>query len=698
MDNLLKKFKESGCLESERKAALLLEKEINEKALETFDKYCDQLKFLFIFEFITFVKTYKHQIDNYLFIVPEIKYHYTELKQIENYLLHNLIDTRNKKGIRIYESIPFMYMRVAIGVSFLQNDIAYTGEIFFNLIQRRISLASPILFGAGLENKSMASCFVLKSGPNQNKWNLMKKVEKIANNNGGIGFELNEIQENDFNIVCQTLNCLNENAYGSNRKSNICLSMTVWNSNILNLLRNRQNRKVDLFISVFVEDLFMQRVENNEKWSLFSDPEILKKLNYSYGSKFKTLYESFEKDDSVVKIKISARKIFYDILNTSTTGSPWIIFKDSANEKCHLVNDESNHLIFSSNLCSEIMQPTSYDETSVCVLGTIVLPKFLQQENNVIDYIELKKATTLLTKILNSCIDVMIEFNNLTRCSATHLDRYRPIGIGQQGFVSLLQKMRISLMNDDGTSNETGLKIAEKIQRTIYFSALETSNVLIRNYGCHFHFHESEMKKGIFHPHYFGLVDFDENEIEIMNKVKTEGLANAFLVCNPPTASTSVLMGNSPSIDPFKSNVTMVKMKNGFELCLNWEFVNYLKNRNLWNERNFKELLSNKGSVFGLNWLDEWEQMLFANAFEIKGKVLNEYSDKRNPFIDQASSYNIFCNSTNGIIDFAKLYSQIMDCWSRGFKSIYYVVSKENGREPINLNNEETIECNVCSA
>jgi ribonucleoside-diphosphate reductase alpha subunit len=503
---------------------------------------------------------------------------------------------------------------------------------------------------------------------------------QISKYGGGVGINLSKIRAKESLIrsnggeasgiipLCRVLDKIANYANQSGlRKGSIACYLEVWHYDIEDFIEMRRNignenmKARDLFFGVWTCDLFMHAVKNNDYWYLMS-PNISKGLNDVYGDEFNKLYYKYVIEGKYNK-KILAGDLMKSIIEClHETGMPYVLFKDNINNKS---NQKNIGIIRSSNLCTEIVEHTSNDEIAVCNLASISLPRFVE-EDGTFNYVKLGEVTRVIIKNLNIIINVNFYPTVETENSNT---RNRPIGLGVQGLVDTYNKMDVSF------ESLKAFEINEKIFECIYYHSLLESMELAKKYGHYSTFKGSPFSEGILQFHMWGK-SFDDmnkdlgyNWKKLCEDIKIYGTFNSLLTTVMPTASTSQILGNNESIEPFASNIYVRKTLSGDFLVVNKHLIKDLKSLNMWNNSTYSELLFDKGSVKNLK-ISEHLKNKYKTAYEIKQSVLIKQAADRGKFIDQSQSLNLFTEESN----IPKIFTCLMKGWESKLKTgIYYL-------------------------
>jgi len=600
----------------------------------------------------------------------------------------------------IIETPQYLYMRVSIGIH--GHDIDRVLETYEAMSKGLFIHATPTLFNAGTHRPQMSSCFLIanKEDSIDGIYNTVKECAQISKWAGGIGLHIHDVRANKSHIrgtngtsdgIIPMLRVYNSTARYVNqagrRKGSIAVYLEPWHADILDFLEIRLNqgdeeaRCRDLFTAMWIPDLFMKRVERGEKWSLFC-PDKARGLSDVYGKEFEDLYEKYESEGLASKV-VPATDIWKSIIKSqSETGTPYMLYKDACNEK-------SNHkhvgTIKSSNLCTEILEYTDKDETAVCNLSSIALPKYVNPETKEFDHEELHRVTKMVTRNLNRVID-----KNFypTEAGKNSNMRHRPIGIGVQGLADVFIMCRMVF------GSEESRKLNRDIFETIYHASLESSCELAEMYGTYETFKGSPFSKGILQfdmwdrdPQFSGRYDWD-----VMRERVKEGTRNSLLLAPMPTASTSQILGNNECFEPYTTNIYLRRTLAGEFVVVNKHLVEDLKKIGLWSKEMKDLMVKANGSVQNIIDIPDDLKELYKTVWEMSQKTIIDMAADRGVYIDQSQSMNLFVESPT----ISKLSSMHMYAWKTGLKTgMYYLRSKAKAR-PIQFSLEA--ECAMCSA
>lgn len=573
-----------------------------------------------------------------------------------------------------------MYMRVSIGIH--KNDIQAAIETYNLLSEGWFTHATPTLFNAGTPKPQMSSCFLLtmKDDSIEGIYDTLKQCAKISQSAGGIGLSIHNIRakgsyikgtNGTSNGIVPMLRVFNDTARyvdqgGGKRKGSFAIYLEPWHDDIFEFLDLRKNhgkeelRARDLFLALWICDLFMKRVEADQMWTLFC-PNEAPGLSDVYGDEFEALYIKYEQEGRGRR-SIKARDLWSAILDAQIeTGTPYILYKDAANEKS---NQKNLGTIKSSNLCTEIMEYTSAEEVAVCNLASIALPKFVTDEKK-FDFESLFKVTYVATKNLNKIIDH--NYYPVPEARYSNM-RNRPIGLGVQGLADTFVKLRFPFDSPEAKA------LNKDIFETIYFAALTASKDLAKEFGPYETYPGSPISKGIFQFDMWNVKPSNRWEWDVLREeVMKYGVRNSLLVAPMPTASTAQILGNNECFEPFSSNMYVRNVLSGTYPVVNKYLLNDLVSLGLWNETMKNKIMAHNGSIQNIEEIPDNIKALYKTVWEIKQKDLIDMAADRGAFIDQSQSLNVFIDQPNH----AKLTSMHFYGWKAGLKTgMYYMRTK----------------------
>lgn len=606
----------------------------------------------------------------------DFQYDYFGFKTLERSYLLKINDVPAERP-------QHMLMRVACGIWGPNvKNVKRALETYIYLSDRWFTHATPTLYNAGTPLPQMSSCFLLTISDDSIKgiYDTLAKCAEISKFAGGIGLSVHTVRaagsyirgtNGTSNGLVPMLRVFNNTARyvdqgGGKRKGSFAIYLEPWHADIFDFLDLKKNQGIeeararDLFYGLWIPDLFMDRVSKDMEWSLMC-PNECPNLSDCWGQEFDELYEKYEKEGKFRR-KIPARELWKHILEMQIeTGTPYMLFKDACNRKS---NQQNLGTIRSSNLCTEIIEYSSPGEIAVCNLASISLSRFIINKRE-FDFQKLAEVVHLITRNLNRIIDINAYPN--TESAKSNL-QHRPIGIGVQGMADLFLSLRFPF------ESEEARQLNKDIFETIYFAALTESVNLAKEFGPYSSFQGSPASKG--------LLQFDlwkEDNIQLSSRwdwtklkeqIKEWGLRNSLLVAPMPTASTSQLLGNNESFEPYTSNLFLRKTLAGEFVCVSKYLLSDLIERKLWTDSLKQKLISANGSVQTIDEIPDDLKQLHKTVWEIKQKSLIDMAADRGPFIDQSQSLNIYLSNPN-FNDLTKLH---MYTWKKGLKTgMYYL-------------------------
>jgi ribonucleoside-diphosphate reductase alpha subunit len=632
----------------------------------------------------------------------------------------------------VQERPQYMWMRVSIGIH--GDDMKKVYNTFVLMSEKYFTHATPTLFNAGTQRPQLSSCYLIamENDSLDGIFNTLKECANISKWAGGIGLHIHNIRAAGSLIrgtngmstgIVPMLRVFNNTAryidQGGRRNGSFAIYLEPWHSDVLDFLELKKNqgdeetKARDLFYSLWIPDLFMEKIKTNEDWCLFC-PDECPGLSDVCGAEFKKLYETYESQGKY-KRKIKSRDLWFKILDSQMeTGTPYLCYKDASNMKS---NQKNLGVIKSSNLCTEIIQYSNKDETAVCNLASIALNRFVvvNPDNNkpYFDYNKLHTVVRVVTQNLNRVIDVNYYPTEKTRVSNM---RHRPIGIGVQGLADVFFMMNIAFYSEDA------LNINRMIFETIYHAALTESNEISRERAIYFASNpqvthadasnnsqthtnhkfiltkEEEQKlkhkpdllgsysSFIGSPTSEGIFQFDMWNVQpipgrydwahLRKQIIQYGLRNSLLVAPMPTASTSQILGNNECFEPITSNIYMRRTLAGEFIMINKYLINEFLELGIWNEKIKNNIIANRGSIQQLTnipGLTDHIKNKYKTVWEIPMKHLIDMSAERGAFICQSQSLNLWLEEPN----YNTLTSMHFYAWSRGLKTgIYYLRRK----------------------
>jgi len=608
----------------------------------------------------------------------DYKFDYFGLRTIEK--TYTLKDPTKK----ILECPQHVFLRTAIQIHKPNKElIKETYELMSNLY---FTHASPTLFNSGTKFPQLSSCFLLSMPDDLDQMgHMIHNLLLISKHGGGIGLSISDVRPKNSIIkssgyhsdgiipMCKVLEmCGRWINQGGRRSGSIAVYIEPWHSDIFDFLELRKAvgdehlRCRDLFQALFIPDLFMHCVENDLDWYLM-DPNICNKLTSLHSKEFEEYYYKCVDENKYTK-KIKAKELYSKILEMQfETGQPYMLYKDSINRKS---NQKNLGIIKNSNLCAEIVQYHDNDEYAVCNLASICLPKFVK--DNKFDFDKLGYIVQVITKNLNNIID-----QNYYPCAETKNSnlKHRPIGIGVQGLADTYLKLNYNFDSEDAE------KLNKDIFECIYYNSLLKS--------CELAIYDKPYESFKGSPFSEGLLQFDlwdkphQNEKwdELKTLIKTFGVRNSLLTTVMPTASTSQIMNNNESIEPYTSNIYVRLTNAGEYIIVNKYLVEDLQNINMWNKDIYNEILYYNGSIQKMD-LPQYIKDKYKTAYEIKQSKIIKQSIDRGQYIDQTQSLNLFIDTP----DFTKLNSCHFYSWKNGLKTGLYYLRSKPAVDPMKFN------------
>jgi ribonucleoside-diphosphate reductase alpha chain len=589
---------------------------------------------------------------------------------------------------KVVERPQHMYMRVALGIH--KHDIENVIATYHLMSERWFTHATPTLFNAGTPKPQMSSCFLLtmQSDSIDGIYDTLKQTAKISQSAGGIGLAISNIRatgsyisgtNGTSNGLIPMLRVFNDTARyvdqgGGKRKGAFAMYLEPWHADVFDFLDLKKNngkdefRARDLFYALWVNDLFMQRVEANENWSLFC-PNEAPGLQEAWGDDFEKLYTRYESEGRARKV-VPAQKLWYAIIDAQIeTGTPYMLYKDSANSKS---NQQNLGTIKSSNLCTEIIEYTSPDEVAVCNLASVALPRFVIDGK--FDLKKLYEVVYQMTRNLNRIIDN--NFYPVEEARNSNL-RHRPIGLGIQGLADTYILLRHPFESD------LAKMLNKNIFETIYFAAMTASKDLAIEEGPYQTFAGSPLSQGKFQFDLWGvkpaagLWDWETLRQEVMK----HGVRNSLLVAPMPTASTSQILGNNECFEPYTSNIYTRRVLSGEYIIVNKHLLRDLVELGLWSPEMKDTIIRANGSIQDIPGIPAEIKELYKTVWEIKQRNLIDQAADRAPFICQSQSLNLFVESP----DYRKLTSMHFYAWKKGLKTGMYYLRTQAATQAVQI-------------
>jgi ribonucleoside-diphosphate reductase alpha chain len=584
----------------------------------------------------------------------------------------------------IRERPQHLWMRVALCL--WADDLPRAFETYDLLSQKKFTHATPTLFSAGTPRPQLSSCFLvaMDSDSISGIYKTLGDCAAISKYAGGIGIHCHNIRARGSGIrgtngisdgLVPMLRVFNNTAryvnQGGRRNGSFAVYLEPWHADIEDFLKLKLNtgaeeeRARDLFYALWISDLFMERVEADGEWSIFC-PDEAPGLADVWGQEFRDLYAKYEAEGRAKK-KISAQKLWFQILDAQMeTGTPYLLYKDAANGKS---NQQNLGTIKSSNLCSEIVEYSSPDETAVCNLASLSLPAFVNA--GAFDFDELRRVTRVAIRNLNRVIDV--NFYPTPETERSNM-RHRPVGLGVQGLADVFAALKLEW------EGEPAAELNQRIFEHMYFAAVQESAVIATGEspeGPYKTFAGSPVSKGLLQPDLWKITPLTEKDGTLdwasLRVTAAKGIRNSLLIAPMPTASTSQILGNNECFEPFTSNLYTRRTLAGEFIMVNKYLLSELLAGGIWSDAVKQQIVARNGSVQGITEIPVEIQARYKTSWELKQRCIIDMAAARGAFIDQSQSLNLFVADPN----YAKLTSMHFYTWKTGLKTgCYYLRTK----------------------
>jgi ribonucleoside-diphosphate reductase alpha chain len=617
----------------------------------------------------------------------DLNFQYLGLQTLyDRYFLHT-------KGKR-FELPQAFFMRVAMGLAIREIDREGRAIEFYDLLSSFDFMAStPTLFNSGTTRAQLSSCFLTTIGDDLDAiFKGVKDNALLAKYSGGLGNDWTPVRGLGAHIkgtngesqgVVPFLKVANDTAIavnqGGKRKGAVCAYLETWHVDIEEFLDLRKNtgddrrRTHDMNTANWVPDLFMERVEADAEWTLFS-PDETPDLHDLYGQSFRKAYEAYEGKAASGGLKVFRKVRALDLWRKMLTmlfetGHPWVTFKDPCN-----IRSPQGHVgvVHSSNLCTEITLNTSKDEVAVCNLGSVNLLNHIGEQG--LDLAHLAMTVGTAMRMLDNVID--INFYTIPEARASNL-RHRPVGLGLMGFQDALQKLRVAYASDKA------IEFADLSMEAISYHAISASVDLAAERGHYASFEGSLWSKGILPLDSIRLLEEARPGVEMQSgstldwealrkRVRKTGMRNSNTMAIAPTATISNICGVSQSIEPAYQNLFVKSNMSGDFTVVNAQLVHDLKQRGLWDEVMVSDLKYFDGSLGQIDRIPDDLKAIYATAFEIDSTWLIEAASRRQKWIDQAQSLNLYIANPSG----RRLDELYRFAWRKGLKTTYYLRSR----------------------
>lgn len=609
----------------------------------------------------------------------------------------------------VLETPQHLFLRVAVALH--GSDLEAVRETYDALSLKKCTHATPTLFHAGCERNQLASCFLLQFEDSiDDMYAVAHKCALISKYGGGIGVAVSKIRAKGSVIntskgrstgmlpFLQVLDALARHVdQGGKRAGSIAIYIEPWHADIVSVLKAKhpltlpEERASNLFYALWTNDLFMERVSSQGTWSLFcpgEHPELVELV----GPAFKERYVQLESEGRF-KSQMPATDLWTIILKSQMeTGMPYLLFKDACNLKSNQCNLGT---IYSSNLCAEIVEKTSSEETAVCNLASVCLPSFVHGTE--FDYDGLAQVVRMLVRNLNKAIDDMYY---TTDCARRSNSGRRPIGIGVQGYADVFAMLGVAWDSDQAK------ELTERISAHMYYAAIRESNDLARIAGETYDGYEgSPISQGNFQFDLWGEGNAPTPELDwesLRLNVMAYGVRNSLCIALMPTASTSNIMGFNESFEPFTFNLYTRRTLAGEFPLVNKYLVKEIIRIGMWNRAMYERLIVSGGSVQDIPGIPDGLKSLFKTARELKKVPLLQLAAIRGKYVCQTQSMNLYIDGKPS--DMRLLHNCHLMSWRFGLKTAsYYIHSMPAARPPnfavdVRAESEQQAECTNCSA
>jgi len=655
-----------------------------------------------------FVQAHARKLNDAIDPALNQRFDYFGLRTLyDRYLL------RHPTARTVIETPQQFFLRIACALS---GDVGDALALYRRMAQLDYIPSSPTLFNAGTTHEQLSSCFLLDS-PEDSLESIYKRymdVAKLSKFSGGIGLSYTRIRSRGSlirstnglsNGIVPWLKTLDASVaavnQGGKRKGAACVYLEPWHADVEEFLELRDNtgdearRTHNLNLANWIPDEFMRRVEADATWSLF-DPHKVPQLTDLWGEAFERAYRAAEAAGLATK-QVKARELYARMMRTlAQTGNGWMNFKDKANRACNQTLREGN-VVHLSNLCTEILEVTSQDETAVCNLGSINLSHHVTlfdqsgigegddampvgegtmlaagpvdattglRLTGVFDFDKLAETVRLAVRQLDRVID--LNFYPIDTARNANL-KWRPVGLGVMGLQDVFFKLRLPF------DSEPARALSRQIAEAIYFHALSASNELAREFGAHSGFIDTRAAQGELQFDAWGVAPSEPARWDALRaRIREHGLRNSLLVAIAPTATIASIAGCYECIEPQVSNLFKRETLSGDFLVVNRYLVQELKTLGLWTPELRDAIKLAEGSIQGIDAIPASLRAVYRTAWELPMRSLIDMGAERGAFIDQSQSLNLFIESPN----IGQLSSMYMYAWKQGLKTTYYLRSR----------------------
>ncbi len=621
-------------------------------------------------EFVrTHARKFNHAIDEQF----SDRFEYFGLRTVyDRYLLRDPISRK------VIETPQYFFLRVACGLAGTPSEAI---DFYRLMASHNYMPSSPTLFNSGTKHAQMSSCYLHDSPADslESIYDTYKDVALLSKFSGGVGLAFHRVRSEGSLIratnglssgivpwprtLDSSVAAVNQ---GGKRKGACCVYLEPWHADIERFLELRENtgdlsrRSYNLNLANWIPDLFMQRVDEDGAWSLF-DPKVVPHLPDLFGDVFNAAYEKAEQEKLFTR-QVKARDLYARMMRSlAETGNGWMTFKDPCNLKCNQRGKPGN-VVHLSNLCTEITEVTSREETAVCNLGSINLARHVT--NGAFDFEKLAQTVEFAVPMLDRVID--INYYPLQQAAGAN-GRWRPVGLGVMGMQDVFFQLRLPFDSPEAQYLST------RIQEEIYYHALLASCELAETHGPHPSFGETRLAEGKLQFDLWGVTPVDENRWNFLRgRIQQQGVRNSLLIAIAPTATIASIVGCYECIEPQISNLFKRETLSGEFLQINRYLVDDLKERGLWNEEIRMRLKLAEGSVQQIDGIPDDLKSIYRTVWEVPMRSLIDMAHGRGPYIDQSQSLNLFSESPS----IGKLSSMYMYAWKSGLKTTYYLRSR----------------------
>lgn len=623
---------------------------------------------------LAFTQVHARKLNDAIDIARDLNFDYFGLRTVyDRYLL------RHPHTRKVIETPQQFFLRIAAALS---ADVAEAIALYQTMSALEYIPSSPTLFNAGTRHEQLSSCFLLDS-PQDTLESIYAKygdIAQLSKFSGGIGVAYSRVRargslirstNGHSNGIVPWLKTLDSSVaavnQGGKRKGAACVYLETWHADIEDFLELRDNagddarRTHNLSLANWVPDLFMQRVQDDAEWSLF-DPSVVPELVDTHNAEFEAAYLQAERQGKAVRT-VSARKLYARMMRTlAETGNGWMTFKD----KCNRASNQTlraHNVIHLSNLCTEILEVTSADETAVCNLGSINLARHIRSDGE-FDFEKLGETVRQAVVQLDRVID--LNFYPIESARRGNL-RWRPVGLGCMGLQDVFFQKRLPFDGDAARA------LSARIAETIYFHALDASCELAQEKGAHPSFSDTRASLGELQFDAWDVVpEHPERWEPLRERIRRHGLRNSLLIAIAPTATIASIAGCYECIEPQVSNLFKRETLSGDFLQVNRYLVDELKRLGLWTPEMRDAIKLADGSIQRIEEIPESLRHVYRTVWELPMRSLIDMAAERGAFIDQSASLNLFMESPN----IGALSSMYMYAWKRGIKTTYYLRSR----------------------